>query len=142
MVVAWSFLDSICHLACSLMYFEWDMDCTWCFFSYMHCSIYMRNFLYLCIMVWIHMDACEYICTMKMIWISYVCTCDALESPLVSKSGILVPIPIAKFLGNLGGNVKVSGYIKIIHDINFQSYHSFDTMLCKGFGFHHNFQTN
>jgi Na+/melibiose symporter-like transporter len=44
-----------------LMYFGSDMDCTWCYFGYMHpyllVAIYMRNFAYLCIMVWIHMDA-------------------------------------------------------------------------------------
>jgi hypothetical protein len=43
------------------MYFGSEMDCTQCYFGYMH-PIYMKNFAYLCIMVWIHRDAHEYKC--------------------------------------------------------------------------------
>jgi hypothetical protein len=50
------------------MHFGIDMDCTWCYFGYMHpCYIVDK----LCIMVCIHIDAHEYIFFSKFEYFMY-----------------------------------------------------------------------
>ena len=60
-------------------------------------AIYMRSYAYLCIMVWIHMDAHEYICFFQNLNILFIFWSIAFVVRFFSGSGVVQVFVVDQF---------------------------------------------